>query len=202
MLRTGMKPSPRDDRASDPAMEATVELLARARDGDAEALDTLFRRYLAPLRRWASGRLPGWARDMRDTDDLVQDTLVASLRNLKDFRAEHQGALHAYLRRAVSNGVRDELRRRARAPERVSVETATGAPSPLEEVIGAEALERYEQGLARLKPEEREAIIARIELGLSHAEVARALGKPSADAARVAVARAILRLATEMGHES
>ena len=44
-------------------------------------LDLLYLRYLAPLRRWARGRLPQWARDMRDTDDLVQDTLLHTLRD-------------------------------------------------------------------------------------------------------------------------
>jgi RNA polymerase sigma-70 factor (ECF subfamily) len=55
--------------------------------------------------------------------------------------------------------------------------------------------------MERLRPEEREAIIARIELGLSHAEVAEALGKTSAAAAHMAVSRALMRLAEEMAHD-
>ena len=51
---------------------------------------------------------------------------------------------------------------------------------------------------ARLRSEEREAIIARVELGLSYQELADALGKPSADAARKAAERALVRLAEEM----
>ncbi len=74
-------------------------------------------------------------------------------------------------------------------------------PSPLEQAIGRQALERYEQALARLRPEEREAIIARVELGLSYEEMAEALQKPTADAARKAAQRALLRLAAEMKHE-
>ena len=62
----------------------------------------------------------------------------------------------------------------------------------------SEAVERYEAALARLRAEEREAIVARIEMGGSYQEVAQALGKPSADAARMAVSRALLRLAEEM----
>ena len=72
-------------------------------------------------------------------------------------------------------------------------------PSPLEAAIGAQEVKRYERALARLKPEDREAIIARIELNLSHQEVAQALGKPSANAARMAVERALSRLLKEMG---
>ena len=46
----------------------------------------------------------------------------------------------------------------------------------------------------------REAVIARVEMGLGYAEIARHLDKPSADAARMAVSRALVRLAREMGH--
>ena len=44
--------------------------------------------------------------------------------------------------------------------------------SPLEEAIGREALERYERALAALRPEDREAIVARIELGYTNQEIA------------------------------
>ena len=68
--------------------------------------------------------------------------------------------------------------------------------------IGQEALERYEAALARLRPEDREAIIIRVELGCPYAEVAAALGKPSAAAAHMAVSRALIRLAEEMSRVS
>jgi DNA-directed RNA polymerase specialized sigma24 family protein len=52
--------------------------------------------------------------------------------------------------------------------------------------------------LERLRPDERETIIARIEMGLSYEELAAVLGKPTADAARKAAQRAVIRLAEEM----
>ena len=70
--------------------------------------------------------------------------------------------------------------------------------TPLEAAIGQQTLERYEAALGRLKPEERDAIVTRVEFGLSFAEVAEVLGKPSADAARMAVVRALMRLTEEM----
>ena len=73
-----------------------------------------------------------------------------------------------------------------------------GQASPLDEAIGRQAVERYEAALERLRPEEREAVVARIEMDGSYQQVAQALGKPSADAARMAVSRALLRLAEEM----
>lgn len=181
----------------------TIRLLERARSGDHEALDALFARYLLPLRRWARGRLPRHARDMADTQDLVQETLLQTFRNIEGFQASREGALQAYLRQALMNRIRDELRRYARrGPSSVlDSQEPDAAASPLEEAIGQEAAERYERALARLRPEEREAVIARVELGLSFEETAAALGKPSPDAARKAVQRAIVRLAAEMKHE-
>jgi len=70
--------------------------------------------------------------------------------------------------------------------------------SPLEEAIGREAVERYESALQRLRPEEREAIIARVEMDYNYEELAQALGKPTPDAARKAAQRALVRLAEEM----
>lgn len=182
--------------------EASATLFARAREGDRQALDLLFARYLSPLRRWARGRLPGWARDVTDTDDLVQETLLHSLGRVGAFEPRYRGAFLDYLRRGILNRMRDEIRRARRRP--AARETAGAAadarPSPLEEVIGSELLHRYETALARLRPEDRESIVARVELGLSYQQVAEALAKPTADAARVATGRALLRLAKEMAH--
>lgn len=60
------------------------------------------------------------------------------------------------------------------------------------------AFERYKTALTRLRPEEREAIIGRVEMDYSYAELAEALGKPTPEAARKAAKRALLRLAEEM----
>jgi hypothetical protein len=67
-----------DGREADqlPALDSTFDLVERAKSGDHDALNQLFARYLPPLRRWASGRLPRWTRDLMDTDDLVQETVV------------------------------------------------------------------------------------------------------------------------------
>jgi RNA polymerase sigma-70 factor (ECF subfamily) len=72
------------------------------------------------------------------------------------------------------------------------------ATSPLAAAIRSETFERYEAGLAQLDPDERDAVVLRLELGFSYSEVAEALAKPSADAARMAVARALVKLAKTM----
>ena len=70
--------------------------------------------------------------------------------------------------------------------------------SRLEQVIGREHIERYERALESLRPHDRGAIVARVELGCSYAEVATMLGSPSANAARTVVERAIVRLVDRM----
>jgi RNA polymerase sigma factor (sigma-70 family) len=184
-----------------------MDLLRRAREGDAQALDDLIRRHRGPLRRWARGRLPRWTRDLRDTEDLVQETLAQTIRHINDFEPRHDGALQAYLRQALINRVRDEVRRVTRYPtaagfEEEAAEQADAAASPLDQAIGREAVDRYERALQRLRPDERELIIARVEMQQSYAQIAAAHGKPSADAARMAVTRALVRLAEEMDVES
>jgi RNA polymerase sigma-70 factor (ECF subfamily) len=180
--------------------DATVRLLERARAGDADALEDLFARHMPLLRKWASGRLPRWARDIVETSDLVQETVLETFKRLDGFEARGEGALQAYLRQAFLNRLRNQLRRAIKRPPAEELDSAVSdeATSPLEAAIGRETLERYERALQRLDPDEREAVVTRIEFGFSYAEVAEALGKPSADAARMAVVRALVKLAKEM----
>ncbi len=190
------------DRSATPPLtsEATIDLLELVRIGDRAALDRLLERCIPPLRRWAHGRLPASARAMHDTGDLVQETVIAAMSRLEAFEARHQGALQAYLRQALMNRVRDLIRQTNRRPERIALPDVLPdpGPSPLEEAIGTQSLERYEQALERLTPPEREAVIGRIELQYSYDELAIVLHKPTAAAARMAVTRAVKRLASEM----
>ena len=193
--------SERDDH-----LESTVHLVARVQAGDESAVERLFARHYGPLRRWATGRLPVWARQLTDTDDLVQDALLQTFKRIGVFDPRGPGALHAYLRQAVMNRLRDELRRRGRQPETLTLDDTgavdrlgiEGGESPLAQAIGRENLERYQDALALLRPEEREAVIGRIEMGYTYQELAEAIGKPSAEAARKATERALVRLAEEM----
>jgi len=183
---------------------ATVRLLARARDGDDRAREQLCARFIPILTRWAHRRLPPGGRGLAETDDLVQVTLLRALRHVPTFEARREGAFLAYLRTILMNSVREELRRSrslARRHERAEVPREP-APSELERLIGRERLEAYERGLMSLNEEQREAVLLRIEFGLSHQEIAEALSKPSPNAARMTVARALQALAEHLdGHE-
>lgn len=185
-------------------VDTTLALVDRAKRGDAQALEVLFARCLPALKRWARGRLPPQARDLVETADLVQEAAISTLRNLHSFEVRHPGALHAYLREAVANRISDYVRRAKRRPVSVSLQEGQpdDAASPLDEAIGQEQMARYEAALSRLSDLDRAAIVARLEMQLNYAEVAEALGKPSANAARSAVVRAVEKLIREMGNEA
>jgi RNA polymerase sigma-70 factor (ECF subfamily) len=183
--------------------DVTSVLLARIRAGDQGALDDLCARYRPRLYRWATGRVPRGARGAIDTEDIVQDTLIKALRRLHDFEVRHEGALQAYLRQAILNRIRDEARRVAARsdPSTIDSQIAGADPSPIDEAVGRDYAERYEAALQRLRQDEREAIVLRVEFNYSYQEVAEAMNKPSADAARMAISRALLRLSAEMRAE-
>lgn len=182
--------------------EPTVDLVLRAKSDDEAAIADLFSRYEARVRRWAHGRLPAAARGAMDTEDLVQDTLVKVFQRMAAFEPRHPGAFRHYVWTTLWNCIRDVARtyKRRGPTDSLDADIAGSEPSPLEEAMGSEAFARYESAMERLRPEEREAIVARVELGLSHADVATALDKPSVAAAHMAVSRALVRLAEEMAH--
>jgi RNA polymerase sigma-70 factor (ECF subfamily) len=180
-------------------------LLERARGGDREALDALFQRLGPPLHRWARGRLPGWARGMVSTVDLVQEALFSTFRALERQTVGADGRLeiHAYLRTSLKSRLIDELRKVQRRPalDPMNVSVGMDTESPIEAAIGREALEAYETALAALDPVSRDAVIARLELNLPWQDIAQMTGKSSADAARISVSRALVRLAEAMGDD-
>jgi RNA polymerase sigma factor (sigma-70 family) len=101
---------------------------------------------------------------------------------------------------SVMNRIRDEIRRVGRRPASVELidEPAADAPSPLELTIQAESYEQYRSALDRLSTRDRELVVARMEAQWSLAEIAEHFGIPTADAARMAVNRALQRLVKEI----
>ena len=145
---------PRQPPADGIDAASTIELLALVKENQSEeAVNVLFGRYLPRITRWARGRLPRYARNMLDTDDLVQDTVFQTLKRLQSFEVRHEGALQGYLRTAVVNRIRDEVRRATRHPGAQSLHEdghVDAAASPLEEAIGGQAVARYERAMEKL----------------------------------------------------
>lgn len=203
-----MDPNHSSAKAVDPSetdgsadCDSTLDILERARQGDGTAARVLFERTLGPLRRWARGRLPFYARAGANTEDVVQDAVVRALGRLDAFEHRTVGGLQAYLRQSVRNRIRDEVRRVARrgVGEELPDALHDHGHSPLEQLILKERSERYLAALRTLKPNDRLAIIFRLEHRYSFEEIARKMGKSSPDAARMTVTRAVRRLADAIG---
>jgi len=198
VVRMGNEPP--TGRQADRSARESASLLLRARAGDRAAIESLFNRYLPRLRRWAHGRLPRWARRFADTGDIVQDAFLRTFRRLDRFEPRGDLALQAYLRQAVVNRIRDELRFAHRHPSPEAIDTAHPAdgPSPLDEAIDAEDRERYRRALERLGDEDRELVVSRLELHYNYDQIALVTSRATGNAARVAVRRAMVKLAEEM----
>ncbi len=186
-----------DDRP--PSPEETIVLLRRVQTGDDGALNALLARMLPRLRRWAHGRLPNAVRGSVETADIVQTVAARAFTQLAHLNIEQQGCLGYYLRQAVFNEIASQWRRAARTPMETSLgeSLAADTASPLERLLGTERLNRYESALARLELTDRNAIVGRFEFGYDYDELAHFLGKASAATARVAVHRAVKRLAEQ-----
>ena len=184
-------------------LEDTINLLDRAQSGDDRALDVVCSRYLPQLYRWAAGRLPKYMRRVVDTGDLVQEVLLGTIRCLDDLHPRYPGSFPAYLRKAILNRINDETRKAARRPGLSALDgnEPDSSPSPLDRAIGHDLQQQYESAMMRLREDDRAAVFLRIELKVDYTEIASVLNKPSTDAARMSVQRALVRLAEEMSDE-
>jgi RNA polymerase sigma-70 factor (ECF subfamily) len=179
----------------------TQDLLQRAKTGDEAALQALMTRYRPRLERWASGRLPAYARSLFDTGDLIQETLLRALEGLDRIEVRGPGMFQAYVRQAILNRIRDQVRWARKRPDGgITERIEDRAPSPLESAIGADLLDQYESALAQLSEDERRLIHLRVELDFSYPEIA-AIMERTPDGVRMAAQRALRKLAKIMGHE-
>jgi len=172
---------------------------ARAMPSDESAWAKLLQSQTIALRRWAHRRLPRWARTIADTSDLVQEAVLKTLGRLDLIQVSAPGALQAYLRRCVLNQIADEHRKVARrgtnAP--LDLNAPSSLDSPLQEAIGSELEENYKKGLARLRASDQLLVVGHVELGYSLEQLACATHRNVA-AVRVALRRALIRLASEL----
>ncbi|MGJ8663360.1 MAG: RNA polymerase sigma factor [Marinicella sp.] len=183
-------------------LESTATLLFRVKNGDQLAREQLCSTYLPMLKRWAHGRLPAYARDLAETDDMVQNTLIKAMNKLDSFSAIREGAFLAYLRKILLNNIRMEIRRFSNQSSLLKQENQgqddLTEASALEKAIGTEVIEKYERALTLMSDQAREAVILRVELGYSYPEIAAAIECSSANAARMVVSRSLLKLAENM----
>lgn len=183
---------PRDDSSSLTAL--TRHLLAQVQGGDSAALQQLCDRYATMLLPWLEARRRPPAGQQEQLTALLDGVLHDTLPAIPPSAAAE-----------VWDRVRRRLLERIRAAETFAGDAPearrappTASISAEEAAVGLDVVRRYDAGLLRLRPEERLALVMRLEIGCSYDEIAAALERPSEGAARMAVCRAMVHLAEEM----
>ncbi len=173
----------------------TAILLKQFKNGDQQSCDQLFELYQPALLRWAHGRIPKQAQGFMETEDMVQDTMALAFKNIAAIKAERAGSFFTYLRTIFINQIKQELRKNK--PFQLSI-TQLNDHQKIAYEDNLNALVDYDAALELLAEEEKEAIILRMEFGFSYQEIADLMGKASANAQRMFITRALVKLAEQM----
>ncbi len=187
---------------------STRVLLERFHGGDAAALNELYSRYVTRVLAAVRARLGAELRNKVESWDIVQDAMLASLRNIGDFQYNSEGAFLKWLVQIVENRIRDQIdhhhaERRDHRRE-VSVENVrspgssapldiagrSGLPTPSQILMLNEDFALLEQALDQLPADSRDLIIAVKLQARTYQELADETGK-TPDAVRMQVNRAM-----------
>jgi RNA polymerase sigma-70 factor (ECF subfamily) len=168
------------------AVESTNEydekaVLARAKNGDAEAVDMLVRRYLKDVYAVSSRLLA----DRDHAQDAAQDALMNALKGLRRFRGE--SSFRTWLMRITVNSARTVVRRKARRREvslEIVTESAADVPDAATLAMRNDEASRALVALEKLPDKQRMAVSLRINQGLNYQEIGAVLNC-SEGAARV-----------------
>jgi RNA polymerase sigma factor (sigma-70 family) len=155
-------------------------LVTLVQEGYENAFEEIVRRYGKPLTRYAAAIVGGRA------EDITQDAFSKALLALRRDGAEIE--LRPWLFRIVRNTALNELRDRPPSAEALAEVIASGG-NPADELERREELTELIQRLQSLPEAQRAAIVMRELEGLSHEEIANALGL-SDGGARQAIYRA------------
>jgi RNA polymerase sigma-70 factor (ECF subfamily) len=163
-----------------PTKAPDTQLLEAARAGDARSLEVLLERHQAQVYRFGMKM----CRDPEDAKDVLQDTLLAMARNVRDFRGA--SSISTWLYTIARNFCIKKRRRGKFAPERErSLDTeampdasrlADPAMGPDEALAGKEVEQALEEAIRALEPMYREVLLLRDVEGLTAPEVAEVLG--------------------------
>ena len=197
---------------------ATHRLVERARAGDPAAVNGLFDRHRARLRRMVDLRLDHRVRGRVDASDVLQDGLADAVGKLPGYLADPKLPAFLWLRLVVGERLAKvhrahlgtQMRDAAvevslyRDPLPAASSAALAAQllgkhtSPTEAAVRAEQMLRVQEAVNALDPLDREIIALRNFEEMTRAEAAEALGIEEAAAAKRYV-RAIKRLKDALG---
>lgn len=158
-------------------LEVDVELVERHRCGDVRAFNEVYARFEEMVYN-LSFRLSG---NYEEAADLTQEIFLRVYRHLGSFGG--RSSLKTWIFRIAVNHCRDRLSRRRPLTQPLGEDVGEGEvvyadPSrgPEELAMAADEGRRVAEGLARLPPVFREAVVLRDIEGLSYEEIAEVLG--------------------------
>lgn len=168
------------------------ELLARAREGDAEALGRLLNNYRPYLRVLAERELDSQVRVRADASDVVQQTCLEAYRDLAQFRGSVEAELVAWLRQILRHNVSQTLQQHVFAQRRsvdrerpiaagdgsddhLGPDVPASQSSPSRRAMLGENAIRLAKALEGLPPDQRQAVRLRHLEGRTLAELAAEL---------------------------
>jgi len=201
---------------SDP-MPRTVELVERAKHGEASAQNELFARYSPRLLPIVRARLRGKLRRLLDSQDIVQDVMMQAYGKLSDFQMRDECSFLHWLGKNAANKIRDyadaanadkrDIRREVEleapmADDSRSIDyTDRGTPTPSQDARRREVTEVVAECLGELSEAHSELILMRNHAKMDWQAIGDALGiKPDAARQRHATARvALARLLQHRG---
>lgn len=175
------------------AAEETGALVERAREGDRDAWETLYRRAYPRLLAYASRRV-----DADSARDAVSETMTRAVANIGRYRpVSGTGGFDGWLFGICRHVVLDAQRaagRRGYGPPPEGVDHA----DPAEGLVSAEEADAVRRAFALLSDDDRELLELRVVAGLSAEEAAGVLGRRPG-AVRMAQSRALDRLRKHLG---
>lgn len=190
-------------------MDVVAQVLDQARQGDVEALTTLYQRFLPVIFGYIATRVP----DRATAEDLTSEVFVQMVEGIHRLRAANEAGCAAWLLRIARVTVAGYYRKRARQPVPISLqhdawEEAQRAPlvpqqqqAEADPVSWAEARDDWQvvvQAINQLTEEQRQVLVGRLILGYDVATVARLIGK-RANAVKALQFRALQRLHRLLG---
>jgi RNA polymerase sigma-70 factor (ECF subfamily) len=172
-------------------------LADRVRAGDTAAEDELVRSYGPRLLRL----LRLWMRDDDAAREILNDSLFAVVRALRDGRVREPRHLASFIWGTAKNLTRTFRRTRARRPVHEELSPESAAYDPRLEMAEADRRAQLREAIARLEPTDRTILEMALVGNQSLAEIGERLGL-SHDAARARKSRALKRLAERVrGHD-
>jgi RNA polymerase sigma-70 factor, ECF subfamily len=145
--------------------------------------------------------IPRHVRALHDVDDIVMRVIEQVDPRLPDFDYRREGALLEYLRKVSRNLIISLGRVREPEREEISSGLVAGGRSPEDDAVAGERRRAFESALAILDDRQREAVVMRLEYGFTYQEIAEAVEAPTANAARMMIKRAIVKMIEHMrGH--